>query len=323
MNMDTNTRKKIAVIHQYAVATFSEGDWYNLGQLTGSLEIIQSHQRLLRSMSFGDDDYEFCVAEVINQICELNPENIDIIIDFYDIDLWFEQKDPQKYHRIFSKQSNIDPSFWKKGYLKAFISHLDSNKKRVGMLKQHMETWGISCFVAHQDIEPTKEWMEEIETGLSSMDLLIAIVEPKFKESNWTDQEVGYALGKQVVILPIRVGADPYGFMGKFQGIQAKGKMPGEISKEIIQVLVKKPTLREKLISAFGVCFNEIPSEKKIERLTELNEWNILTDSQMKNLLEISKLNNIEKESLKELVSKYNAYEEKIITPSFDSDIPF
>ena len=55
--MDARERKKVSVITKYVLECFSESDWYTLGQLTGSLETVQSHGRLLRSLSFRDDDY--------------------------------------------------------------------------------------------------------------------------------------------------------------------------------------------------------------------------------------------------------------------------
>ena len=109
--MDANQQKKITVIYKYAVENFSEGDWYSLGQLTGSLDSIQNHGRLLRSMSFGDDDYDYCVSGVINNICIENPEYIDNIIDHFDIDIWFEQKDIRKYKKIFTNELVANPDF--------------------------------------------------------------------------------------------------------------------------------------------------------------------------------------------------------------------
>jgi hypothetical protein len=49
--MDAITRKKVTVISKYAVEAFSEGDWFTLGQLTGRLDAVTKHPRLLRSMS--------------------------------------------------------------------------------------------------------------------------------------------------------------------------------------------------------------------------------------------------------------------------------
>lgn len=73
----------------------------------------------------------------------------------------------------------------------------------------------MSSFVAYTDIKPTKEWQGEIENALHSMDALAAILMPGFKDSDWTDQEVGVAIGRGVPIIPIMRGLTPYGFIGK------------------------------------------------------------------------------------------------------------
>lgn len=139
-------------------------------------------------------------------------------------------------------------SFWKIGFFKLFISHLASFKSQVSILKSELEKYGITSFVAHEDIEPTKEWQDEIEKGLHSMDALCAILMPGFKESNWTDQEIGFAIGKGVCIIPIRKGMDPYGFIGKYQGFQSNGKSIKEVAEAIFQILSKNQKTRDNLI---------------------------------------------------------------------------
>ena len=69
---------------------------------------------------------------------------------------------------------------------KVFISHLATNRQFAGALQQCLLEYGISCFVAHNDIEPTTEWVVEIETALATCDAAIALLTPNFHESNWT-----------------------------------------------------------------------------------------------------------------------------------------
>lgn len=52
-----------------------------------------------------------------------------------------------------------EPQCWKLGFFKMFISHLTSNKSSATNLKRCLEQYAISGFVAHEDIEPSKEWM--------------------------------------------------------------------------------------------------------------------------------------------------------------------
>ncbi len=145
-------------------------------------------------------------------------------------------------HSIINEEnveySLAETTFWDPGYFKLFISHLASYRKNIGFLKSSLKEYGISSFVAHEDIEPTKEWQIEIEKALYSMDALCAVLMPGFKESDWTDQEVGVAIGRNKLIIPIRKGKDPYGFIGKYQGFQAEGKNIGEVAEGIFTVLI-------------------------------------------------------------------------------------
>ena len=117
-------------------------------------------------------------------------------------------------------ETEDEPDFWGAGEARIFLSHLAAMKAVVSALRDALERYGISVFVAHEDIEPTKEWQTEIESALSTMDGLIALLAPGFKESNWCDQEVGVAIGRQLPIIAVRLGLDPYGFIGKYQALQ-------------------------------------------------------------------------------------------------------
>jgi len=108
---------------------------------------------------------------------------------------------------------------WKAGFFRLFLSHVSAHKVAISKLKSELHLLGISGFVAHEDIKPSLEWQNEIELALRSMHALAALLTSDFHPSNWTDQEVGFALGKGVLVVPVRLGLDPYGFIGKVQGL--------------------------------------------------------------------------------------------------------
>lgn len=182
-----------------------------------------------------------------------------------------------------------EPQCWRLGYFKMFISHLTANKLSATNLKICLEEYAISGFVAHEDIEPSKEWMSEIEKALFSMNGLCAIVTPDFIKSCWCDQEVGVAIGRRVLIAPIRKGADPYGLFGKYQGIQSKYKDSNKIAKEIFKI----------------VATNEMSKTKYTEMVRNLvlNAKNEEEGIKWMKLLE--KIPNIEVTHISELQSKF------------------
>lgn len=325
--MDPIDRKKVSVISKYAIESFTDADWLTLGQITGKVKEITGHPRLLRSLSFGDDDYDLCVAEILDNIFSSDSSLISDVVDHFDIDLWYQQKHPEKYERIFTGVSTVSADFWIEGYVKLFISHISSNKERMSALKISLSHWAISAFVAHEDIEASREWRDEVEAGLETMEALVAVVEPGFKESDWCAQEVGYALGRKVDIIPLRAGLDPFGFFGKYQGIQIKGKTPEIVAHDIAQILLKKPKYREKCLLSLGKAFSGLKSEKKISNISLLDSWSTVTDSQLKSVIEGAVLSKYEQEKLKHIVTRVGAYKSMPIVSDkfldFDDDIPF
>lgn len=61
-------------------ATFDNGDWQLLATYLGDCgTIITGHNRLLRSLYFGDEDYPSCVASVIGQLYNKDPAALALV----------------------------------------------------------------------------------------------------------------------------------------------------------------------------------------------------------------------------------------------------
>jgi hypothetical protein len=141
---------------------------------------------------------------------------------------------------------------WEEGCFRLFLSHKTEVKKETAELKMALRTYGISAFVAHEDIHPTEEWQNEIENALATMDGFIAIMTPDFHESNWTDQELGFAFARGVPIIALRMGRDPYGFIGKFQGLTASWL---GASVEIAKLLIRQERMFPAFIKSIRECW--------------------------------------------------------------------
>ena len=158
------------------------------------------------------------------------------------------------------------------------------------------------------------------------MEVMVAVVEPGFRESDWCAQEVGFALGRKIDIIPLRAGLDPYGFFGKLQGIQIKGKYPKDASNEITKLLLKKPKHRSRLLQSMKKAFAMLQSNKKIKMIEMLDSWSVATDQQIKELLEASSLSEYERDRLKNLIARVEAFKAPQPAPTevaTDDDIPF
>lgn len=101
--------------------------WTELGLLTNTSDAITGHARLLRSLYFGDDDYETCVFEVVGPVLDEQPDpvsdprdprardseplslleklpNLETVAHFIDLPAWLAQNDEKLFDQIF-----VDP----------------------------------------------------------------------------------------------------------------------------------------------------------------------------------------------------------------------
>jgi hypothetical protein len=146
--------------------------------------------------------------------------------------------------RAAVQPAETDPDsadLWPVGTMRIFISHLASRKAEVHQLADVLRAIGFSCFVAHDQIRPSRSWQLEIERALRSCDLLVAYVSPKFAESHWTDQEVGWALGRDLVIVPISVeGETPKGFLGMYQAVPRRAdQSPNKLGRAVYDAIIE------------------------------------------------------------------------------------
>jgi len=164
---------------------------------------------------------------------------------------------------------------WPAGRFRLFLSHTSFNKVAVAKLKAELALRGIAAFVAHEDIEPSSKWQEEIELGLRSMHALAALLTPDFHASLWTDQELGWALGRGIPIIPILYGIKPYGLAGKFQGIAGDFGQSAATASAILNALVKNELsqgeMRRALFSAFCASESFLMTQAMFKEIKKLN----------------------------------------------------
>ncbi|MEA1900976.1 MAG: toll/interleukin-1 receptor domain-containing protein [Thermodesulfobacteriota bacterium] len=152
------------------------------------------------------------------------------------------------------------------------MSHRDSFKRTANEIKKSLAFYGISSFVAHEDIEPSEEWIKEIEKALFSMNALLALLSDGFSASVWTNQEVGVAFGRGKFILSVRLREDPQGFVGKFQALRSKGKNVNvdELCSQITAHLLNHPKTQEKMIASYFSAIRNMASFAESEKWAEL-----------------------------------------------------
>jgi len=77
--MDFEQGQRILDLKAKIVANFTRENWVELGLLTGFHDLIKNHSRLLRSLSWGDEDYNDNVLNVLTGMASQNQSVLDAV----------------------------------------------------------------------------------------------------------------------------------------------------------------------------------------------------------------------------------------------------
>ena len=81
-SIDPDIGKKLIALKNHIVAGFNDSHWRELGMLTNHLGAVEQHPRLLRSLSFGDDDYDSHVLSMLQKMVATDPDYLNVIAEY-------------------------------------------------------------------------------------------------------------------------------------------------------------------------------------------------------------------------------------------------
>ncbi len=156
--------------------------------------------------------------------------------------------------------------------IRLFISHRDNYKREARELADELEGYGISSFVAHESIEAGKQWQNEIMLGLKTMDVMLAFITDDFAGSVFCDQEVGFALGRGIPVVSIKLeGADPPGFISNLQAlggdISETASYAAKVFNLVVDAVGQRDKVTEGLLEAFVAAPSWSDAEYRFERM--------------------------------------------------------
>jgi len=76
------TGPELIQLKNAVVEDFDESNWRELGALTNTLDEVESHPRLLRSLNWGDPDYDGLALVFLRKMIGSNDENFGIVVNY-------------------------------------------------------------------------------------------------------------------------------------------------------------------------------------------------------------------------------------------------
>ncbi|MHB8067986.1 MAG: toll/interleukin-1 receptor domain-containing protein [Desulfobaccales bacterium] len=162
--------------------------------------------------------------------------------------------------------------------MKIFLSYSNADKELASKVKRVLESYNLEVFLAHDDIEPSAEWIDTILAELKACDIFIPILTDNFDDSNWTDQESGIAFAFNKLIVPLKVTVDPHGFISRFQALKLITTNIKASLEKLIKVLGSKPVIgdltKDALINKFADSWSFDNATANTELLLSINDYN-------------------------------------------------
>ncbi|MHB9026867.1 MAG: toll/interleukin-1 receptor domain-containing protein [Armatimonadota bacterium] len=90
---------------------------------------------------------------------------------------------------------------------RVFVSYSSNDTDRVEMVRQHLTALGAEPM----ELPPGMEFADEIKLRIAYAHLFIVLLTSASKESPWVHQEIGYALGQNIPVLPLALDELPKG----------------------------------------------------------------------------------------------------------------
>jgi hypothetical protein len=163
--------------------------------------------------------------------------------------------------------------------MKVFLSYSSLDKELAGQIKRALEDYGLEVFLAHEDIEPSTEWVDTILAELEACNVFVPILTANFDKSDWTDQETGIAIAHDKLIIPLKVTVDPHGFILRFQALKADINEILPSCYKLAKVIASKPVLgglfKDALIKRFGDSWSFDNATHNTELLLSFKDYTV------------------------------------------------
>jgi TIR domain len=220
---------------------------------TGHALYLVIPERLFLGASKKRDEVQKKIRSDLNDLHNFQNEHIAVV--FLEMDVAEDRDWRQESGLLITPSQSVAPEsarrIWGDDGFRLFLCHKAEVKKQTASLKENLGLFGISAFVAHEDIRPTRKWQDEIENALHSMDAFAALMTENFHNSDWTDQEVGFALARGIPVIAVQLERIPYGFLGRFQALRASWD---DAAEGIVKLLIKHDRMFSAYIQALRRC---------------------------------------------------------------------
>jgi len=170
--------------------------------------------------------------------------------------------------------------------LRCFLSYHYADKQLAGKIKRNLEPYGLTVFLAHDDIKPTQTWQDRVLKELQSADVLLVLLTDDFRQSAWTSQECGFALARKTLIVSLKVSIDPFGFLSNKQALNLRESKIPDCCLKLAKVISESTKLQNRFLDGLigSILLSDTFADAK-EKTSWLEEFDGYTRRHVNSIL--------------------------------------
>ncbi len=196
---DSQRRNELVLALKHAIeatftpAQFGATQWKELGYATDTREYISNHPRLLRSLSWGDEDYGGHVLDAIEEMLRRNPTNLQVLLGFDGLAEWIEANEPAVYTGVVEAAMATAGTRYK---LRVFLCHGTEDKPAVRALYQRLGDEGdVDPWLDEEKLLPGQDWEYEIRRAIRTSDTIVVCLSSRsVTKRGYVQKEIVLAL---------------------------------------------------------------------------------------------------------------------------------
>lgn len=209
-------------------------DWESILNSFGFEDIFEKNIEIKRHQSYGNNEYSKVANKILLESIEKNRKTSEEMLNYL---LNTSKISNAQYDFLFEDKFN----FIKDNRLKeinntVFISYSSKDKIDFDIINNALENIGFKSYIAEKNIDLIDEWKQDIIRQLNESDIVIAILSKNFKKSDYCSQEIGIAIQRESIIIPLTLDeTDSYGFFTETHAKNINDEAEIRIPKAIVK----------------------------------------------------------------------------------------
>lgn len=206
-------------------------NWSSLLESYGFKEVYDNNPKIDAHQSNNNPEYEGEINKIFLECIKRNKLDAELMLN--DLLNKFGITENQMEELFRPKFKFIENDNITDISKTAFISYSSKDDVDFDKITKALNEIGFDSFIAKEDIKLSEFWEKRILRQLDESNIFIAILSDNFKDSNYCNHELGIAIHRKMLIIPLSLDDNPsYGLFEKFES------KPIEKYRELQQTIV-------------------------------------------------------------------------------------